>query len=368
MTTMDKFRIDSHKLTYHPQRVAQFLEAGDDWAKARQVYPIYVEVSPVGACNHRCTFCAVDYIGYQSRMLDAASFSARLAEMGALGVKSIMYAGEGEPLLHKGINEMVEATAKAGIDVAFTTNAVVLNDQFIERSLPLASWIKVSINAGTAPTYARIHRTRERDFLRVTSNLKRAVAARERHGWKCTIGAQALLLPENAHEMEALARLCRDEIGLDYLVIKPYSQHLFSDTRIYEDIDYTNYLGLEESLRVLNTADFNVVFRMNTIKKHIQASDRYGKCNATPMFWAYVMANGDVYGCSAYLLDKRFCYGNIGERTFQSIWEGPERQAGFHFVRNGLNIDECRKNCRMDEVNRYLYDLKEGLVDHVNFI
>lgn len=114
MTTMDKFRIDSHKLTHHPQRVAQFLEAGDDWAKARQAYPIYVEVSPVGACNHRCTFCAVDYIGYQSRMLDATSFSARLAEMGALGVKSIMYAGEGEPLLHKGINEMVEATAKAG--------------------------------------------------------------------------------------------------------------------------------------------------------------------------------------------------------------------------------------------------------------
>ena len=365
---MDKFRIDSHKLTYHPQRVAQFLEAGDDWAKAKHVYPIYVEVSPVGACNHRCTFCAVDYIGYESRMLDADSFSDRLAEMGELGVKSIMYAGEGEPLLHKRINDLVEATAKAGIDVAFTTNAVVLNDHFIERSLPLSSWVKVSINAGTAQTYARIHRTKERDFSRVTDNLKRAVAARRRHGWKCTIGAQALLLPENAAEMETLARLCRDEIGLDYLVIKPYSQHLLSDTRIYEDIDYTQYLGLEESLRALNSAEFNVVFRMNTIRKHIHDSDRYTKCNATPMFWAYVMANGDVYGCSAYLLDKRFCYGNLAERSFRSIWEGPEREAGFHFVRDGLNIEECRRNCRMDEANRYLYELKEGLVHHVNFI
>ncbi len=365
---MDRYRIDSHKLTYHPRRVAQFLEAGDDWEKVRQVYPIYVEVSPVGACNHRCTFCAVDYIGYQSRMLDAARFSVRLAEMGALGVKSIMYAGEGEPLLHKRINEMVEATAKAGIDVAFTTNAVVLDEQFIERSLPLASWIKVSLNAGTAQTYARIHRTRERDFSRVIDNLRHAVAARRRHGWKCTIGAQALLLPENAGEMEALARLCRDEIGLDYLVIKPYSQHLMSDTRIYEGIDYTKYLGIEESLRALNTADFNLVFRMNTIRKHIHDPDRYRKCNATPMFWAYVMANGDVYGCSAYLLDKRFCYGNLGERTFRSIWEGPERRAGFHFVRDELNIEECRRNCRMDEANRYLYELKEGLVHHVNFI
>lgn len=366
---MDKFGIDSHKLTYHPQRVAQFLDAGDDWEKARHVYPIYVEVSPVGACNHRCTFCAVDYIGYKSRMLDAASFSARLAEMGGLGVKSIMYAGEGEPLLHKKINEIVEATAKAGIDVAFTTNATVLNDEFIDRSLPLTSWIKVSINAGTTATYAQIHRTKEHDFARVTSNLKRAVQAKRQHGWNCTIGAQSLLLPENASEMQTLARLCRDEIGLDYLVIKPYSQHLFSDTHIYEDIDYTRYLALEETLRQLNTASFNVVFRMNTMEKHIRSTARrYAKCNATPMFWAYVMANGDVYGCSAYLLDKRFMYGNINDRTFQSIWGGSERETSFHFVRNELNIEECRKNCRMDEVNRYLYSMKEGLIDHVNFI
>lgn len=366
---MDKFGIDSHKLTYHPKRVAQFLDAGDDWEKARHVYPVYIEVSPVGACNHRCTFCAVDYIGYKSRMLDARSFSERLAEMGKLGVKSIMYAGEGEPLLHKKINEIVEATARASIDVAFTTNATVLNEQFIARSLPLTSWIKVSINAGTAANYARIHQTRERDFDHVIANLKRAVEAKRQHDWKCAIGAQSLLLPENAHEMETLARICRDEIGLDYLVVKPYSQHLFSDTHIYEDIDYSNYLALEETLKPLNTDRFNVVFRMNTMKKHIQSSaGRYAKCNATPMFWAYVMADGSVYGCSAYLLDQRFMYGNINERTFQSVWEGPERKASFHFVRNGLNIEECRKNCRMDEVNRYLYGLKEGLIDHVNFI
>jgi cyclic pyranopterin phosphate synthase len=169
--------------------------------------------------------------------------------------------------------------------------------------------------------------------------------------------------------METLARLCRDEIGLDYLVVKPYSQHLFSNTHAYEKIDYADYLSLSDSLKPLNTEIFQVVFRDNTMRKYQQeVSQRYQKCNATPFFWAYVMADGAVYGCSAYLTDRRFNYGNINDASFQEIWEGGGRQASFYYVRNELDIQECHRNCRMDEVNRYLFILKEGLVEHVNFI
>ena len=92
------------------------------------------------------------------------------------------------------------------------------------------------------------------------------------------------------------------------------------------------------------------------------------KCSATPFFWAYVMANGDVYGCSAYLLDDRFNYGNLNDYSFTEIWQGDKRRENFHYVLNSLDISECRVNCRMDEVNRYLHNIKNNTVPHANFI
>ncbi|MBF0309143.1 MAG: radical SAM protein [Magnetococcales bacterium] len=363
----DPFRIDSHKLIYHPRRVAELIECGGDWDKAKGIYPLYVEISPLGACNHRCSFCAVDFVGYKSTRLDAALLGERLREMGRLGVKSIMLAGEGEPLLHKELPRMVVDAGEAGLDVAITSNATVLPPRFLEDALPRLSWFKASINAGTPVSYAAIHRTRERDFHKAVDNLRRMVETRRRDKLSCTLGAQALLLPDNAGEMATLARLCRDDIGLDYLVVKPYSQHQLSHTRTFAELDYAPYAELGKELAACATADFRVIFRSQTMARY-ESNERYTTCRAVPFLWAYIMADGTVSGCSAYLLDPRFEYGNINTATFQEIWEGERRRQAVPFVAHELDIGGCRRSCRMDAINGYLHQLTEEPVPHVNFI
>ncbi|HNR35259.1 MAG TPA: radical SAM/SPASM domain-containing protein [Candidatus Hydrogenedentes bacterium] len=355
---MDKFRIDSHKMMYHAGRVGAWLQ-GDN------VYPIYIETSPSGACNHRCRFCGKDFMKYQRRFLDWDMFRERLAEMGRLGVKSIMHAGEGEPLLHKHMAEIIQAGKAAGIDQALNTNGVLFTPEKAEAILPHAQWVRVSFDAGTRDTYAYLHRTQPGDFDTVIENLQQAAQMRRANGWACALGLQMILLPENRTEAVTLAGIARD-IGMDYLAIKPYSQHPLSITDEYREVSYEQDLALAEELRRFNTPDFTVVFRAHAMRKWDEAARSYDRCYAMS-FWTYIDAAGKVWGCCNYLGDERFLLGNLYENTFGEIWNGEQRRAVIAWVQNEMDAHQCRINCRMDEVNLYLWDLKHP-PDHVNFI
>ncbi len=355
---MDKYGIESHKLMYHVSRV-------NDWLQGGLVYPVYMEISPSGVCNHRCIYCALDYMKYQRRFLDKRILKERITELGRLGLKSIMYAGEGEPLVHKEIANIIDHTKKSGIDVSITTNGVLLNEELTDKILCNVEWIKVSVDAATCDTYAKIHRTKPADFDTVIKNMSYAVKSRSLSGFKCALGMQFLLLPENQKEAVLLAEIARD-IGMDYLVIKPYSQHFFSKTDRYRSIKYNDYVHLADELSSISTEEFNVIFRVNTMNKWDEGTRNYDNCHALP-FWSYIDAGGNVWGCSAYLSDERFCYGNINESCFKEIWESEKRQNSLRWVESELDTCQCRLNCRMDEVNRYLWNLKHP-PEHVNFI
>ena len=355
---MDKYNIDSHKLVYHVHRV-------NEWLEGINIYPIYAEISPTGACNHRCVFCGLDFMEYKPRFLNKEVLKKRLSEMGTLGLKSIMYAGEGEPLLHKEIVDIILHTKKAGIDVALTTNGVLLNKEFVDNTLGSIEWIKISINAGTKETYSKIHGTKPNDFDRVIENMRYAVKVRREKGYKTTLGMQLLLLPENWHEAEILAQKAKD-IGMDYLIIKPYSQHLLGNSTKYQNVKYSDYFPLSDTLEKYNDENFSVIFRMDSMNKWDEGKHEYEQCLALP-FWSYIDAGGDVWGCSCYLNDERFYYGNINDDSFEAIWNGEQRKRSLQWVNSKLDTSQCRVNCRMDKINKYLWNLKYP-VEHVNFI
>ncbi len=354
---MQDLRIDSHKLIYHTDRVNRWLEGKD-------VYPIYVEISPSGTCNHRCIFCAFDYLDYEPQFIDKSILKRALSDMAKHGVKSVMFSGEGEPFLHKDMVEFILYAKRVGLDVACAINGILFSPNIARKCLRALTWIKVSVNAGSKKAYAKIHGCKGSDFDRVIFNLKEAVKIRKRNKYKCSIGAQLVLLPENLNEPPKLAKVLKN-IGVDYLVIKPFIKHPQSPHDISRSISSKELLELEKKLARFNSEKFKVYFRRHSFIK-LNEPRGYSKCLGLP-FFCEITSNGNIYTCGPFLGEDDFCYGNIYKNSFPSIWKGKKRKKILNMVSSRLDVRKCMKNCRLDEVNNYLWELK-NLPPHVNFI
>ncbi len=351
----EDIRMDSHKLIYHPEIVSR-------WLKGENIYPIEIEISPSGSCNHRCIFCAVDYIGYQSVFLKKDIILRDISQMSKKGLKSVICSGEGEPLLNKEMADIVNGIKSCGVDVAMSTNGVLFSREKLLDCLSAFTWVRYSVASMEENSYNKIQRGKPGDLKKVKDNLAEAVRIKNGRKLKTTLGVQCLLMPDNVSKISDMARELR-EIGVDYLAIKPYSQHLHSKNVL--QIDYDEMLELEQQLKEYETENFTVYFRAKTMKK-IHHVKKYKQCLGLP-FMTHIDAKGNVWPCVAHIGTEEFCYGNINEQTFEKIWEGQRRREVEKELQR-LDINKtCREACRLDEINKYLDELKRP-GEHVNFI
>ncbi len=358
--TNDKYRIDGHKLLWHLERLLE-------WQKGRLIPPVYLEVSPVSLCNHDCIFCGIDFARNTKHQLDAELFLKRIEEMGEIGIKSIMLAGEGEPLLHKDLTKFVTTTKNSDIDVSITTNGTLGDHVLWKEILHDLSWLRFSIDAGTSETYARVHRVRENLFNKTINSIEAAVKVKRDFNLKVTIGVQFLIIEENVDDIKAAISLF-SRLGIDYFSLKPYSLHpqmikkreLFYDEKTIKKIE-----------RIINRfkskKEMNIIFRKDAMMKYMDNKKNFKHCLALP-FWGYISSNGDFYTCSVFLGDERFKAGNIYDDDMNSIIFGDSRRNLISYGEKELDVSkECRKNCRMARINEFL-DYLEHRPEHVNFV
>lgn len=354
---MKNLKIDSHKLMYHVPRVY-------DWLKGKNIYPLYLELGLHAKCNHKCIFCAFDYFDEKISTPPTPKLKKFIQEAAHKGIKSILFSGEGEPLLNPDAHEIIQYSQKKHIDVALSTNGIYLDLQKAKQILPYLTWIRFSLNAGTSNGYAHIHRTNKTDFSRVLKNIEQAVQIKKNKKLNCVIGVQSLLLSENFSEIGKLASKM-SRIGVDYLTIKPYSQHPASKNHMKTGLTPEQISDLKKRLEKFNTDTFNVIFRDNALEKMDKAKT-YKQCYGFA-FISHITAAGDMYPCNTFVGKKNFVLGNIYDQTLEQIWTGEKKKEVIARIYKNYNINQCRKSCRTDEINKYLWDLKNP-IQHVNFI
>lgn len=353
---MTSFQLDGHKLLHHLAPLAA-------WQQGIDIQPLAFSIGPSRACNYRCCFCAYAYLERSATFLDLDKVVEMGKEAVEAGAKSFFFSGDGEPLLHPDLPNCLKNLKSLGLDLAINSNGSLLSVDIANQILPSLSWIRISVNAGEAQAYAKVHGTSPNMYQRVLNNLRQAVRIKQQQDLPCTIGVQTLLLTENLETLPNLAQELQ-AIGVDYLAIKPFLPHPKTSYRTTIDLKSKKIITKLKQLESLSTSEFKVIIRWHSFAK-IKQRD-YKHCLSFP-FFVDIDAFGNVYPCGPHMGEEDFCYGNLYQQSWQDIWQGAERQNLSRFLTSEFDCSNCMPNCRNDAVNSFLWQLRQP-VEHINFI
>ena len=224
-----------------------------------------------------------------------------------------------------------------------------------KRVLPYLSWIKFSVDAGKSETYARLHGTKKEDFNLVTTNISRASFLNRLSKWNCTIGVQSILFKENIDDLPLLAKFLKFAKP-DYFVVKPFSYHTDS---LGEKLEHPTDDQVEKLIIAMQEyrEDYEFIYREQAFS-NVDKCKPYGECYGRD-FVAHIDTLGNVHNCVNFVADDKFTYGNIYNNTFKEIWDSRQKI--------DMNMTNCRTICRLDNINRYLWRLKNPS-EHDNYI
>lgn len=137
----------------------------------------YIRVSLTDRCNLRCLYCMPEEGIQKLRHEDILRYEEIIniiKAFASLGGKKVRYTG-GEPLILKGIDQLISETAKIpGIeDIAITTNGILLYDKVEELKKAGLKRVNISLDSLNPEKYSRI--TRGGDLSKVMSAIEKCI-------------------------------------------------------------------------------------------------------------------------------------------------------------------------------------------------
>ena len=313
-TNDGKLILDSHKLSYHYERVSA-------WEAGERIAPVSVDMALTRACGAMCSFCYAMVQEPQERASIKVPEALNLIDdFAEIGVKSVSLISDGESTLSKAYVPFIQHASNVGIDVGNATNGWEWEPEKIDQVLPHLTWVRFTVAAGTPEGYAQImfkSKDHTEVFDRAMRNIKYAVDLKKRLNLDVTLGIQMVLMPEFKDEILPFAKLAVD-LGVDYGVIKHCSDDEFGTL----GVDYEKY---EEMFHLLEAAEAHsnettkVIVKWEKIKNKGKPSYKrfYG-----PQFLLQISGSGLV-APSGMFFNARYSklhMGNFGEERFKDIF------------------------------------------------
>jgi len=314
-TKEGKLILDSHKLSYHFDRV-------EAWESGERIAPISVDMALTRACGAMCSFCYAMVQEPQERSSIKVKQALELIDdFAEVGVKGISLISDGESTLSKAYVPFIEHASNVGIDVGNATNGWEWEPEKIDQVLPHLTWVRFTCAAGTPEGYSKImfkSKDHTEVFDRAMKHIKYAVDLKKKLNLKVTLGIQMVLMPKFKDEIIPFAKLAVD-LGVDYGVIKHCSDDEFGTL----GVDYSKYeemYDLLEKAESLTNETTKIIVKWDKIKDKGKPSYKrfYG-----PQFLLQISGSG-LIAPSGMFFNARYSklhMGNFADERFKDVFK-----------------------------------------------
>lgn len=294
---------DGQKLLRWPDRVAYWATHGHGLA------PISVELDLTDRCGHDCPACSSGRTRTDdtAATMPKATAMALIDELAAFGVRAVVLIGGGDPLMHPNAPEIIRHAADTGLSVGVVTNGQCLKSAAREAIAGHAEWVRISLDAATPQTWARVHGMSADRFQEHLDNIR---AMAEHPNRKAVVGIGMLVDDRSLGEVYEAARLARD-LGADYIQFRPFN----GGTTDASTAIRTAKEELDSDSFTVN-ASWN---KYDLIVGGVRYVKPYSQCYYHE-FSCVIRANGCMHICC----DMRCPAGLIGDvtkRGFAAVWK-----------------------------------------------
>lgn len=183
----------------------------DQMIKNRKLISFSLEVT--ARCNNNCRHCYINLPagdrGALKKELSLDEIDRITDEAVKLGALWCLVSG-GEPLLRKDFKELYMLLKKKGLLVTVFTNATLVTEEIAElfKKYPPRD-IEISVYGVTPETYEKVTR-KKGSFKAFMSGLNLLIDS------GVPVNLKAMALKSNLHEMESIAKFCRDRSKAPY--------------------------------------------------------------------------------------------------------------------------------------------------------
>jgi hypothetical protein len=329
--------------------------------------PVVVELDPTTLCDLACPECI------SGELLGRGGFSRKrlvelAEEIAESGVWAVILIGGGEPLLHPAVGDVISALARAGVHVGLTTNGTQLH-RYMDQIAESVAWTRVSVDAGTAETYARFRpaKGKRNPFDSVVANLRALGAAkRGAMGYSYLLMSRhdpvtGALVDSNFREVHQAAVLAK-EVGCDYFEVKPaYDMQHYLLSQQPELID--DLTAQMRECELLETDAFAVIHPANLVEvmtgAPMEQPKQYDACPVTE--FRTLLTPTAAYACPYHRGNAKAQYGDPSAQSFRQLWSSEARREIAATLRPS---EDCRFHCIRHESNLDLLALaKHGAID-----